>query len=155
MKKTTLILATFITIGAGAIFSSCQTPAEKVEKAQDNVATAKQELKVEQKDSSMAAVKTANADEWKAFKATAELKINNNKIRIEELKQKMKTTSKTMEPVYEKRIDSLLQRNADLSTRMYNYEKGKTDWESFKSEFNHDLDGLGKALKEFTFDNKK
>jgi hypothetical protein len=43
----------------------------------------------------------------------------------------------------------------DLQTRMDNYEHSKTDWESFKTEFNHDMEGLGQALKDVTVNNKK
>jgi len=155
MKKN-IFAFTFITIlSSGIIFSSCQSSAEKVENAQENVKDANESLQTAQKDSNIAAIKTANAEEWKAFKAASELKIDNNKIRIDELKIKMNSTGKTLDEVYEKRIDSLKERNADLRTRMNKYETGKTDWESFKSEFNRDMDGLGKALKEFTVSNKK
>jgi len=30
-----------------------------------------------------------------------------------------------------------------------------SDWQSFKREFNHDMDELGHSLKDFTVDNKK
>ena len=36
---------------------------------------------------------------------------------------------------------------------MDNYDSGKSDWETFKLEFNRDLDGLGESLKKFTFKN--
>ena len=32
---------------------------------------------------------------------------------------------------------------------------GKEDWESFKKEFNHDMDELGKAFKNFSINNVK
>jgi hypothetical protein len=38
---------------------------------------------------------------------------------------------------------------------MDTYEKKQSDWESFKREFNHDMDELGQALKDLTVDNKK
>jgi DNA-directed RNA polymerase subunit N (RpoN/RPB10) len=34
------------------------------------------------------------------------------------------------------------------------YEKSQSDWEAFKREFNHDMEELGKALKDLTVDNK-
>jgi hypothetical protein len=35
------------------------------------------------------------------------------------------------------------------------YDKNQTDWEKFKREFNHDMDELGKSLKDLTVNNKK
>ena len=31
----------------------------------------------------------------------------------------------------------------------------KENWESFKTEFNHDMDELGNAFRDLTIDNKK
>ena len=31
----------------------------------------------------------------------------------------------------------------------------QSNWESFKREFNHDMDEIGQALKDLTVDNKK
>lgn len=59
-----------------------------------------------------------------------------------------------LDPLYEKRIETLEQQNKDFRKKIEDYEKSQTDWEIFKREFNHDMDELGKALKDLTVDNK-
>jgi hypothetical protein len=65
----------------------------------------------------------------------------------------MKMPGKTLDPLYEKKIEILEQQNKDLKKRIEDYETSQSDWEKFKSEFNHDMEELGKALKDFTVDN--
>ena len=52
-----------------------------------------------------------------------------------------------------KRIDSLEEQNKELISRMDNYDRGKSDWETFKLEFNRDVDRLGVSLAKFTVKN--
>ena len=48
----------------------------------------------------------------------------------------------------------LEQRNKGMKMKMDNYKlEGKQKWEIFKTEFNHDLDGLGKAFNDITIKN--
>ena len=47
-------------------------------------------------------------------------------------------------------------KNSDMRMRMDNYkEDGKDNWETFKTEFSHDMDELGKAFKDLTVKNVK
>lgn len=66
----------------------------------------------------------------------------------------MNRPGKTLEPMYEKRIITLQEKNMEMRARLDNYEKSQSDWESFKREFNHDMDELGQSLKDITVDNK-
>ncbi len=161
MKKSSSILMGGL-LAFSALFTACDSPAEKVEDAKqkveetkEKVQDAKDDLQSVKTDSVKGAIQTANAAEWQTFKSTSELKIDANKIRIEEIKAKIKRAGASAGVIYEGRIDSLQQRNEILKARMYNYEKGKTDWESFKSEFNHDMDGLAMSLKSFVISDKK
>ncbi len=39
---------------------------------------------------------------------------------------------------------------------MYNYKAdGEKNWEAFRTEFSHDMDGLGSAFKDITVKNSK
>jgi hypothetical protein len=154
MKKPSAIIIAGL-FAVVAVAAACDTPAEKVEDAKEKVQDAKDNLKSVKTDSLNSAVKTENAAEWQSFKNESDLKIDANKIRIEEIKAKIKKAGPKSTAAYEGRIDSLQQRNEALKARMYSYENGKTDWESFKSEFNHDMDGLAAALKNFTVSNKR
>jgi len=155
MKKSILTLAVAGMLIVGIIFTGCQSSSQKESSAQNKVNEARQDLKDAQNDAKTEAQKVAGAEEWKEFKNDSEIKIRNNEIRIAELKAKMKKPGTTLDPIYEKRIDTLEKKNRELKARVDNYEKSQSDWETFKREFNHDMDELGQALKDFAVDNKK
>jgi len=154
MNKKIITLAVTSVLVAGSIFTSCKSPSQKEDAAQANVEDAQQDLNAAQDKADAANLKVATAEEWTAFKNESEIKIRDNEVRIAELKVKMKKPGKVFDSMYEKRIESLEQQNRDLQARMDAYEKSQSDWETFKSEFNHDMDELGKALKDLTVDNK-
>ena len=162
MKRNILILAVAITLTAGTIFSSCQSSIQKQEAAQakvkdatQDVQDAKQDLNAAKKDANAAAQVVATAEEWEAFRNESELKIKANEIRITELNVKMKKPGEIFDAIYEKKITSLEQQNREMRTRLVAYEKSQSNWDSFKREFNHDMDAIGQALKDLTVDNKK
>jgi chromosome segregation ATPase len=137
-----------------AVFSGCQSSAEKMDSANQKVEDAREDLKDAQQDASVVAVKVANAEEWAAFKAESEIAIKDNQVRIDDLKIKMKKPGQTFDAMYARNIENLEQKNKDLKTRIGAYEANQSDWESFKREFNHDMDELGKALRDLTVNNK-
>jgi len=96
----------------------------------------------------------ATAKEWATFKSDAEITIRNNEIRIGELREKLQKQGTLLDPMYERRIETLEQQNRDLKKRIEDYEKTQSDWETFKREFKHDMDELGKALKGLFVDNE-
>jgi len=57
--------------------------------------------------------------------------------------------------MYEKRIANLEEKNKNLQLKLDGYETNQSDWESFKSEFKHDMDEFGQAFRDITVDNKK
>jgi len=144
-----------MTMLAVALLSSCQSNSEKLEKADKEVAEAKEELAEARADAREIRIMVANEEEWRNFKADAEVKIANNEKRIEEIREKMKKPGKTFDEMYRKNIDALEERNRDLRKRIGYYENNQSDWDKFKREFNHDMDELGQALKDLTVDNAK
>lgn len=154
MKKTIFTLAVTAII-AGTILISCQTSTQKQETAQLKVQDAREDLNSAKKNANEAAQKVATAEEWKTFKSESELKINANEIRITELKVKMNKPGEILDPLYAKKISTLEQQNRDLRAKLYAYEKSQSNWESFKREFNSDMDAIGEAFKNLTVDNKR
>jgi len=154
MKKLIITLVVAAPLLTATIITGCQSSAKKETSARENVQEAKQELKDVQKEANKEAQKLANAEEWETFKSDAELTIKNNEIRIAELRVKLNKQGTMLDPMYEKKIATLEQQNKDLKKRIEDYEKNQSDWETFKREFNHDMDELGKALKDLTVDNK-
>jgi len=145
MKKTIYYTAV-LAIAAGCIFSSCQSKTDRENAANKNVQDAKEELKEEQKE--------LNA-EYPAFKTDAESKIASNDKRIGELRTQINKPGKTFDELRKKRIDELEEKNAQLRSRLNGYETERSDWESFKREFNSDMEGMGEAFKNLGNNNVK
>jgi hypothetical protein len=129
--------------------TGCKSPSEKVDDAEKDVAAAKEKLEEARQDSIKA------AEEWRIFKVETQEKIAANNIRIAELRTVKRVTDKPSDAKYAEKVAELEERNRNLQQRIDDYEKYHSDWETFKREFNHDMDELGKALKDVTVDNEK
>jgi chromosome segregation ATPase len=169
MKKSIFsLIAAVLFMTTTTFLTSCTSPDKKVENAQvkvdnaqekvadakDKVADAKDNLTEAQKMANAEAEKVANAAAWKAYKAEAEVKIKANDVRIAELKASMKKSGKAVTAIYKENVAILEKKNAAMKNRISDYDKSQSNWESFKTEFNHDMDELGTALKDFTVNNK-
>lgn len=165
-KSSTLVMSMLV---AGIMFSGCSTPAKKeeadqkkIEKSQEEVIEAQRDLQDAQRQASATAQQvsdnekiTKDNEAWVSFRAEAISKIHNNDVRIAELRDKMKSSGKTMDKMYAKKIDKLEERNNELRKDIEQYQEKPSNWESFKAEWNHDMDELGNAFKDLVTDNKK
>jgi chromosome segregation ATPase len=154
MKNSFLFLAVTMLM-AGTTVTSCKSNTDKTDDAVENVNEANSELKDVQNENADDAVKKANDMEWQTYKTEILATISSNEARIAELKTASKKSGATFSANYLKSIDDLEQRNTALKTKITNYENNQTDWESFKREADSDLEGLGKAFKDLTVNNKK
>ena len=117
---------------------------------------AKQDLNAAQKNTDIVAHQEQTAEEWKTFnKSDFELEIKANEMRITELNVKMIKPSTLFDSFYVKKIANLEKENRFMKGRLEAYEKSQSNWESFKREFNHDIDAIGQALNDLTVDNKR
>lgn len=155
MNTNKNILAFIITILLGYGVTGCQSSDQKVQDAKEKVKDANQDLKEVQNNANTEAQKQANAEAWRMLKTEWENKIKNNERTIADLKQEMKKPGRTFDAVYENSIKDLEQKNREMTIKMETYDKSQSDWESFKREFSHDMDVLGKALNDLTVNNKK
>jgi hypothetical protein len=154
MKKSIFALAV-ITCLAGTVIISCKPSTKEEKESQQKVEIARDNLEYA-KDSLNMAKKAATKEEWEAFKNSGDSIIRINDLRIAGLKLKMKNTGKSIDAKYQKNIDAMEQKNKDLKVKMDAYKNDvSSDWQSFKREFKHDTDEIGKALKDLTVDNKK
>lgn len=150
MKKlrTTLAVNSFIVgILSFSMFTSCTSPSEKVEAAQDSANIANENLSIAQQNE-------AEAEEWKTFKIEANVTIKQNELKIAELRVKMHKSDNSLSAVYQTRIDTLEKSNEDLKVRISTYDKNHSDWATFKKDFNKDLNDLGQAIKDVSTNNK-
>lgn len=146
MKKHTHYTI-MIALAAGSILSACESKEAKVQDAKENVQKAHQELKE--------AEKSLNA-EYPAFKTDADIRIAENEKKIARLREELsRPGTHPLDGARKRKIDQLEQRNADLRSRLYGYEKERSDWESFKREFNHDVAGVGNSFDDLGKDNVK
>jgi chromosome segregation ATPase len=147
-----IMLSMFV---AGSIFLACSSPAKKVENAEEKVQSAKSDVKDAKLDLAEAQQGAAISD-FQKFKNESNEEINRNDKRIAELRIEMKNEKKEAREKDEKKIDALEKKNHELKEKLEAYhDDGKSDWREFKTEFKHDLDGLGKAFKDITVRNTK
>jgi len=91
---------------------------------------------------------------YEAFKLESDNKIAENEKIIAELKAKAKMDGDAAKQEFEKELAALEQKNQSLKEKMSYYkDEGSKEWESFKVEFDRDMDNLGKALKDLTKNN--
>jgi hypothetical protein len=128
------------------MITSCNTPAEKVENAQDNVVEAKQDL-VEANQEYAADVE--------AYRRETAARVAANRKSIAEFNARIESKKQEASTDYRKKIAELEQKNTDLQKRMDDYKiEGKDSWIMFKEEFNRDMEALGKAFKDLAVSSK-
>ena len=144
MKSSLRMLPATILLAA-ALLSSCNTPAQKVENAQEAVIDAKQDLKQARE------AYTLDIENYR--KETAERIAANNRT-IAAFNERIASQKKEAKEDYRKTIAELEQKNTDMKKRMEEYkEDGRENWDVFKAEFNRDMEKLGQAFKAFTVRN--
>lgn len=154
MKTKILTIAT-LGFFAGTLFISCDKH-NKVESAKEEVRAEREDVRDAQEDLQKA--ENEYSMEVSNFKKDAEVKIEENKKTIKELKEKrsMKKTAREKD-MYDERIAELERRNDVLRDKLRDYkeEKRSEKWESFKREFNSDMNSLGASIKNAFTDNEK
>ena len=152
MKKAIYILA-ITTFLVGSLVAGCQSSTKKEDAAHESVKEAQEDLTKARTE--LTKQKAASAVEWQDFKNKTNETIYANETRIAHSKLNMKSTGKSADIIYKKNIEALEQKNKDLKNRMNAYKNDtNSDWNSFKREFNHDMEELGIALKDLTIINK-
>lgn len=145
MKKLIFTITTSIML-TGAIFTSCNTAAEKVDKAEDKSIKA---------DEDYNSAKEEYLTDVENFKKETNLKIEANKQMIADFNVKIASSKKDAKAYYVEQIAILEQKNIAMKQKMDTYqENGKDNWETFKTEFNKDMNDLGEAFKNFTVKNE-
>ncbi|MDA3891305.1 MAG: hypothetical protein PF517_06520 [Salinivirgaceae bacterium] len=139
---TIIILALIV---SGAFITSCSLSNKKAENAQEKVETTMDkavEFNQERNDS------------IEQYKKEAQVKVNNFKKSIAELKAKIATEKREDKAIYQKKLNALETKNNEMKESLNNLkDEGQEKWTAFRSEFNHDLDEMGKAFKDLTVNN--
>lgn len=150
IKKNIFVVSALSLFAICATLPACnsaQNKQEQVEKDREKVTDAKNELNKAQDD--------YQADLEK-FRLDVDQRIANNETRIHELRDSITYVGKPSREERRKRIDELEQKNRDMKRRLNEYKAdGNEKWQSFKREFNHDMDELGHALRDIGKNNVK
>ena len=54
----------------------------------------------------------------------------------------------TFDGIYRTRIEKLEAKNSDLKLKLNNYDGNQTQWKTFKSDFNRDINEVGNNIKD-------
>ena len=124
---------------AGIFFVGCEkTPEQKVEKANQELKDAKADYRAE----------------WQKYKTDSEEQIMANENRIDAFKAKMEKADRKTKAKYNKAVAELKQKNRDLKRKLEEYkDEGESKWREFKTNFSHDMDGVGNTMKDLFKDN--
>jgi uncharacterized membrane protein YqiK len=142
MKKIIYLLSLSLLIGSTT--QSCEMTS-KEDKAKE--ATEKAEAEVQ--EANVAAEEAAKEQEWVVFKSEAERKIQENEKRINDLRAQLTKPGKMLDGIYKQRIEAIELRNAELRAKISSYESTQSDWENFKTDFNREMDAVGKSISDF------
>lgn len=146
MKKSILSIA-IATLFTGSLITSCNSSSQKVEDAAVKVDVTAEDLNKAKEEFN---------NEYNKLKVESEQRMLDNEFKIAELKATKIKLKKEAKADYDKTIADLEQKNSNMRTKLNDYkEEGKDKWESFKREFNHDMDELGSALKDLANNNVK
>jgi hypothetical protein len=141
MKKIIISFSVilFITI---SVIISCNTPEQKVEKAEKNVKEANRKLDV------------ANANyinDIEIYRTETSKRINENTKSIADFNTRIASQKQDAKDKYERKIAELSQKNTDLQKRLQDYNAdGDAKWQVFKNEFNAEMYALGNSIRTFT-----
>jgi chromosome segregation ATPase len=142
LMRTVIII--FLT---GVLLTRCNTSAQKLEAAQENVKDANKDLDK---------ANEAYLADIEEYKKESRAKIRANEESIAAFEARIDNEKKEVRDEYKKKIAELEQKNTDVKKRLDSYKAdGKDNWANFKVEFSRDMDALGKALKDLTVSNTK
>ncbi len=119
---------------AGALLSGCASTSDQ------SASSSKQEARE---------ARAEYRAEWRAFKKDSEAKIDANQVKIDAFKEKMDNAGPERKAKYADRVAELEKKNRDLRKRLAEYKDGgPSRWEEFKTNFKHDMDGIGETMSD-------
>ncbi|KGL64308.1 hypothetical protein [Polaribacter sp. Hel1_85] len=158
--KTKILSLTMMIIMAGVMLTSCgQGSKQDAKKVKGDIKELNKDLKKGAQDSSKE-IQTAIKSNWKQFKASSEVAIENTEKQIEVLRIKIAKANKNEKERLTKALDKLEQKTKELKDKLAKRGKefkenmidfnqsAKAEEQEFEREFTHDMNELGTALKD-------
>jgi len=145
MRKS-ILLFTIIAVASTLVYTSCKSSSEKVESAEAKVTEAEQDLIDAQQEYRV------DVDNYRMQTAST---IEANNRNIAEFNARIEKEKSQVKAEYRQKIADLEAKNNEMKKKLDGYQaEGKDQWESFKNEFNRDMDQLGKSISDLTSKNK-
>lgn len=140
--KYSIIIVSTITLIAAFVLSGCESPSNKMEKAEATVIKAKRDLEI---------AKSEVEAELRIYRVEHDSQIMEFNRTISEIKQEIKNESdKEVRIKLEKELDEFEVSLRKLEKEMDNYTaSGRENWDDFKDSFTSRMDDLGDSLKNF------
>lgn len=144
--KNPIIYFSVIVLTGASLFQSCESSTDKVKDEQENVREANKDLEE---------AKRENEEDIAKFREEQLIAIAENEKSIQDFKIKI-ALDKKASAQYKDEIANLEMKNQMLSQKMDGF-KSSTDekWESFKTEYKHDMESFMEAFKDLTTKNTK
>lgn len=146
MKTKIILISAF---ALAIIFNSCGNNNKNDAEKRDSL-----ENKMDQVSDKAEAVGDTLQDDYDRYRAELNARIEQNEKDINEAWARESKKGTNARKDYKNRVEKLEKQNKEMKSRL---EKQKRDekWQEFKREFNHDMDELGKAIKDLGVNNEK
>lgn len=137
-----VVFVTTITLIAAFMLSGCDSPSNKMDKAEASVIEAERDLKI---------AKSEVEAELQMYREENANRITEYNRTISEIEQKIENESdKEVKDRLEIKLDEVEESHHELKREIDNYEaSGRENWDDFKDNFTNRMDDLGTSLKDF------
>ncbi|MBK7762879.1 MAG: peptidase M23 [Bacteroidetes bacterium] len=153
MNKIILSAAFTLSIAIATLNTDAQQN-KKAAKARSDVKDAKKDLDEANFDLQKAGIDST--EDNMIFKRDAEKSIEDNKRAIAELKVKKWNATEEEIERYNRKVAMLEKRNDKLQRQIHNMDAANVkNWQSFKREFKHEMNELGKSIKDLGINHAK
>jgi hypothetical protein len=148
MKKLVLSLAAVVFLAGTVSTSFGQVPdkqsviaRENLKEQKKDVLVAKQNLQVAQKDS---------ISDYQKLTNESQVKFKDNEKSIADLRASIAKSNSKKQASDQKKVSLLENKNNSMKKELADYKVlGQTDFATFRTDFNRDMDKLAKELKDF------
>ncbi|MFU8861951.1 MAG: hypothetical protein ACNA8K_16185 [Cyclonatronaceae bacterium] len=141
MKYSIGILTTATLIAVSGLVG-CNSPSDKMDRAETSVIEANQDLEIAKKEVEA---------ELRIYRAKNADRIVDNNRTISDIKKKIEAEpDKEKKARLEKKLAEYEETNRELKREMDNFKaSGRENWDNFKDSFTNKMDDLGDSLKDF------
>lgn len=144
--KTLNFVSFLAVLGLFLFITSCDNASQKVVKAEENSAEAKQNLENAEDEY------ITDIDQYRLMAAD---KIAANERSIAEYNARIGKDKKAVSAEIKKEIADLEAKNNEMKMKIGDYKnEGEDKWEMFKTDFERDMDALGESISNIGKDNK-